>query len=81
MWWELREPNDSFQLAVASLSLSFMQQQQVNIDLSRISLVLAHETLQHVSPATFAFICLPKLLYQSWDEQKKNNMHIYIYKN
>lgn len=27
-----------------------------------------NELSEHVSPATFAFICLPKLLCQSWDE-------------
>lgn len=35
----VKAADDSFQLAVASLALSFMQQQQVNIDLSTMSLV------------------------------------------
>lgn len=68
----VRAPSDCFQLALALFSLTLTEQQQVNIDLSRME----QQTLQHVSPAMVAFISLSLQAAVSELRQTKN---IYIF--
>lgn len=70
----VRAPSDCFQLALALFSLTLTEQQQVNIDLSRME----QQTLQRVSPAIVVFICLPLQASVSELRQTKN-IYIYIY--